>query len=1141
MEDYRLEQSGQEVQDILNGAAMQTDLTAETERATDAEQTLQGHIDDEELRAKGAESTLQDHIDDEAAARQGADSTLQDHIDAEETRAKAAEKQNADDIDLIEEKIPSGASSSNQLADKAFVNSSIATATATFRGTFNLVSDLHLTLEATEQQIATALAGAIATADNNDYAFVQIPTSDETPTQIAEIDRYKYNGSAWAFEYALNNSGFTAAQWAAINSTVTSGDMTKLRALPTNAELSTLLNGLQGGIDDEETRAKAAELALQGAIDDEETRAKGVELSLQGAIGDEETARQGADSTLQDNIDAEETRAKAAEKQNADDIDLIEEKIPSTASSSNQLATASDVSDLSAAIEAILLLIPSAASSLNQLADKAFVNSSIATDSATFRGTYNLVTDLGLTILATHAQIETALAGEISTADNNDYCFVQIPTSADTPTEIAKTERYKYNGSEWAYEYDLNNSGYTAAQWAAINSGITSALVTKLSALPTNAELTTALGALTDGIDTINEKIPSAASISNKLVDTSALESYVTQVINAIDATFNVTSTDGHVNVQITQVNGVITAVSVNTSDIASADALTVIGGRVTTAEGNITSLAGRVSTNETDIAQLQALYEALTESEPEIIQPTDTWPVASPSEGVIYRVVDRVNTPPEYYSDYMWNGTTMVLMATYDNAIDDEPTPGSNNLVKSGGVASNIVFDISRYHATGSTLATYADLAAALGTNGENVPADIRRGGMSIKFVHTDDNNYVQYRLMKDEWSTDTDDWSFCREIVLVENPEYIEVRVDSNDRIFEGITTNGTKEINLSTKISGSLNVDDGMTVAGDTTVDNISVNGDIETSAVLQQKIESPEYLKIIATSSDGIIEGLKKEGRKVINVPIDIPAVSFDTIESKEFFKFVSDNNGRMTLGINSKGQLICELAPDTSQFERNFRHFNNVFEILRQFKCNAVGDSITANDYLSGVKDLIDINYTNYGVGGCTICVNNSAPASVQGKSIVERVCGLNGNTAIPDADVWFVMGGLNDNIYHSTIGELLPYGSEFDITTLYGAMQKTVEHILSKGTSYLFLLEPTQSTRDESSAEEFPTTMKKIREVINKVGEYYSVPVLKTSLCGISSYNTNKTTADGVHLNSLGRYFLSRFLAKNLYYQILFN
>ena len=89
----------------------------------------------------------------------------------------------------------------------------------------------------------------------------------------------------------------------------------------------------------------------------------------------------------------------------------------------------------------------------------------------------------------------------------------------------------------------------------------------------------------------------------------------------------------------------------------------------------------------QTEVDVLRALYEALTQSAPVIIQPSDTWPVASPSEGVIYRVIDRTNTPPQYYSDYMWNGSTMVLMAQYNNAIDDVPTAGSNNLVKSGGV----------------------------------------------------------------------------------------------------------------------------------------------------------------------------------------------------------------------------------------------------------------------------------------------------------------------------------------------------------------------------------------------------------------------------------------------------------------------
>ena len=68
--------------------------------------------------------------------------------------------------------------------------------------------------------------------------------------------------------------------------------------------------------------------------------------------------------------------------------------------------------------------------------------------------------------------------------------------------------------------------------------------------------------------------------------------------------------------------------------------------------------------------------------------------------------------------------------------------------------------FDISAYHATGGVLAKYADLTAALGTNGANVPDALRKGGMSVKFVQSSDNKYVQYRLMADEFSTTVADW---------------------------------------------------------------------------------------------------------------------------------------------------------------------------------------------------------------------------------------------------------------------------------------------------------------------------------------------------------------------------------------------
>ena len=176
----------------------------------------------------GAVST-QTALDGKAAKVSGATAGNLAGLDANgnltDSGSKPSDFATAAQVADIEDMIPSAASDTNQLADKAFVNSSISTNTATFRGTYNLVSDLSLTTSATQAQVATALLGTIAVADNNDYAFVQIPTADATPSEIARIDRYKFNGTSWAYEYSLNNSSFTAVQWAAINSGITSGDV----------------------------------------------------------------------------------------------------------------------------------------------------------------------------------------------------------------------------------------------------------------------------------------------------------------------------------------------------------------------------------------------------------------------------------------------------------------------------------------------------------------------------------------------------------------------------------------------------------------------------------------------------------------------------------------------------------------------------------------------------------------------------------------------------------------------------------------------------------------------------------------------------------------------------------------------------
>lgn len=188
----------------------------------------------------------------------------------------------------ITDLIPNEATSSNQLADKSFVNSSISTNTANFIGTFNSVSDLE------------AYSGTVT---NNDYAFVVnnviTDNGDDWATYNAlnaydkslltnfdyawvingsNFDLYRFDilnqqwdlrvsntpkasvtlnvaynrykatvsGSTvtWDFEYTLNNSSFTASQWAAINSGATAANIGQIS---TNTNDISTINTTIGG------------------------------------------------------------------------------------------------------------------------------------------------------------------------------------------------------------------------------------------------------------------------------------------------------------------------------------------------------------------------------------------------------------------------------------------------------------------------------------------------------------------------------------------------------------------------------------------------------------------------------------------------------------------------------------------------------------------------------------------------------------------------------------------------------------------------------------------------------------------------------------------------------------------------------
>lgn len=98
----------------------------------------------------------------------------------------------------------------------------------------------------------------------------------------------------------------------------------------------------------------------------------------------------------------------------------------------------------------------------------------IASGNSIYRGNYESVEDL-----PTGALIH-----------NNDYAYVTIEVEDEETHEInPELARYKYSEGEWAFEYIIPNTSFSADEWEAIKSGITSTLVNKLKGIETGAQV----------------------------------------------------------------------------------------------------------------------------------------------------------------------------------------------------------------------------------------------------------------------------------------------------------------------------------------------------------------------------------------------------------------------------------------------------------------------------------------------------------------------------------------------------------------------------------------------------------------------------------------------------------------------------
>lgn len=174
---------------------------------------------------------------------------------------------NSNDIDTIEGKIPSAASPSNQLTDRNFVNSSIQTATANFRGNWETWALVPTSVNDYPEDYAGSKTPTV-----NDYLVVQ-DASGYTGQTLTGTWRFKYSGTwatngknGWLPEYQVNETPLTSAQLAALNSGANSTNIGQIaqNTSDINANAQAISNLNTGKVDKVSTANKVYGTDING-------------------------------------------------------------------------------------------------------------------------------------------------------------------------------------------------------------------------------------------------------------------------------------------------------------------------------------------------------------------------------------------------------------------------------------------------------------------------------------------------------------------------------------------------------------------------------------------------------------------------------------------------------------------------------------------------------------------------------------------------------------------------------------------------------------------------------------------------------------------------------------------------------------
>lgn len=270
----------------------------ETANRIQGDKTLDEKIDQKERESKERDNVLQQNIDAEKQERVNADTQLRNDLTAEVNRAKASENALSEDI-----KAEATKRENEDSTIKDNLNAEVTRATAK-ENEIKAEVDVINGDSTTEGSFRKAIADVVGAA----------PEAYDTLKEIA--DKLKDNDD---LHTAINDAIATKATTVALNEEITRAKAAEAENKAEITAEAARAKEVEGdnalAIQNEETRATLAENAINSALNTEVERAKGQEAYIQGIVNTkaDTTALEGAKSELDKKISDETTRATAEE------------------------------------------------------------------------------------------------------------------------------------------------------------------------------------------------------------------------------------------------------------------------------------------------------------------------------------------------------------------------------------------------------------------------------------------------------------------------------------------------------------------------------------------------------------------------------------------------------------------------------------------------------------------------------------------------------------------------------------------------------------------------------------------------------------------------------------------------------------